>query len=131
MLVGIVETVIVDNVHRGNGFVNLDVHAKYDASRQWQIKKVATGLKIGKNWELRLQSATKFEYIKMDETMPEYIHVIDAIQRNANGNINKQYTLYRRYNGHFTRRTLTETRRTNRENARICYAMLYAMANQK
>ena len=131
MLIGMVKRVVVDHVHKEGNFVNIDVHDKQNKSETWQIKKIINDLNIDKNWELMLWSAIKLEYIKMDETMPDQIHVIDALRFNTKGNIDKSYTLYRRSDNSFTRRTPAETRQTNRENAQICHTILESCANQR
>ena len=131
MLIGMVKRVVVDHVHKEGNFVNIDVHDKQNKSETWQIKKITNDLNIDKNWELMLWSAIKLEYIKMDETMPDQIHVIDALRFNTKGNIDKSYTLYRRSDNSFTRCTPAETRQTNRENAQICHTILESRANQR
>ena len=60
--------------------------------------------------------------------MPYYIDVIEVCNLNKRGTINphRSYTLYRRENGVYTKRTKAETRRNNQEQEQIIGMMLAA-----
>ena len=128
-LVGLVEIVIVDDVHKNAGALDLDVHAKYNVSNKWQVKNVSGDIPLDKLWELHLFSAT--DYVARDAKMMDYIDVIYAYHIKTNGNVDKSYTLYRRPNGMYTKRTKAETEGVNRANEQIIGIALAAATNSK
>ena len=123
-LVGLVEIVVVDDVHKDGKLLKLDVHAKYDVSNKWQIKNISSDVHLDKLWELHLFSVT--ENVVRDVNMVDYIDVIHAYHNKDNGKLDKNFVLYRRENGVYTRRTKAETRKVNQANIQIINMALAA-----
>ena len=128
-LVELVEIVIVDDVHKNAGVLDLDVHAKYNISNKWRLKNVSADIPLDKLWELHLFSAT--EDVARDAKMMDYIDVIYAYHNNTKGKLDKYYTLYRRENGIYTKRTKAETRKVNQVNEQIIGMALAAACHSK